>query len=319
LEKQVQSLKEDVEQQKIDFENEKKEWESKQEQKEHKLRARLEASITEKNKFQKQVQTLKEQRIDWQKEKKSLKSDKGKWERENEQVEHGHQATTDLQNENVRLQSDMAKRECELLTLKQLASTTQEQLDEVHGSWQKQCKQLKSNQTEMNSKQTEIDHLNTQLQQLTSQSQDELASKQNEINSKQTEIDRLSTEVRNRPSQSPNDTGYLLELKTLPEILFTYPFEQKLRQSYIRILGVDYERLNPMQWLNDSLIDFWMQWYVPGLSWTTSYFILQTSQIPLFFIYFKKGFQDTKTRPTAIFTFAQLNFTLKCPSLDPSQ
>ena len=34
------------------------------------------------------------------------------------------------------------------------------------------------------------------------------------------------------------------------------------RQHYVTIRVEDYERLEPREWLNDSLVDFWMQWYV---------------------------------------------------------
>lgn len=36
----------------------------------------------------------------------------------------------------------------------------------------------------------------------------------------------------------------------------------KARQHYVTIRVEDYERLEPQEWLNDSLVDFWMQWYV---------------------------------------------------------
>lgn len=36
----------------------------------------------------------------------------------------------------------------------------------------------------------------------------------------------------------------------------------KVRQTYVTIRVKDYERLDPEEWLNDSLVDFWMQWYV---------------------------------------------------------
>jgi hypothetical protein len=69
----------------------------------------------------------------------------------------------------------------------------------------------------------------------------------------------------------------------------------KVRQTYVTIRVKDYERLDPEEWLNDSLVDFWMQWYVASLSLTKSYFILRTSPIPLFFFCFTKGFREAKT------------------------
>ena len=35
----------------------------------------------------------------------------------------------------------------------------------------------------------------------------------------------------------------------------------KVRQHYVTLRVEDYERLQPEEWLNDSLVDFWMQWY----------------------------------------------------------
>jgi Ulp1 family protease len=32
------------------------------------------------------------------------------------------------------------------------------------------------------------------------------------------------------------------------------------RAHYVTVRVEDYERLEPMEWLNDSLVDFWMQW-----------------------------------------------------------
>jgi hypothetical protein len=69
----------------------------------------------------------------------------------------------------------------------------------------------------------------------------------------------------------------------------------KVRQTYVTIRVKDYERLDPEEWLNDSLVDFWMQWYVASLSLTKSSFILRTSPIPLFFFCFTKGFREAKT------------------------
>jgi len=34
----------------------------------------------------------------------------------------------------------------------------------------------------------------------------------------------------------------------------------KVRQHYVTLRVKDYERLEPQEWLNDSLVDFWMQW-----------------------------------------------------------
>jgi hypothetical protein len=34
----------------------------------------------------------------------------------------------------------------------------------------------------------------------------------------------------------------------------------KARKHYVTIRVKDYERLDPEEWLNDSLVDFWMQW-----------------------------------------------------------
>jgi Ulp1 family protease len=34
----------------------------------------------------------------------------------------------------------------------------------------------------------------------------------------------------------------------------------KNREHYLTVRVVDYERLDPGDWLNDTLIDFWMQW-----------------------------------------------------------
>jgi hypothetical protein len=38
----------------------------------------------------------------------------------------------------------------------------------------------------------------------------------------------------------------------------------KQRSHYVTIRVEDYQRLAPEQWLNDSLVDFWMLWYVEG-------------------------------------------------------
>jgi hypothetical protein len=93
----------------------------------------------------------------------------------------------------------------------------------------------------------------------------------------------------------------------------------KVRQTYVTIRVKDYERLDPEEWLNDSLVDFWMQWYVASLSLTKLYFILQTSPIPFLSVCFTKGSREAKTRPVAVFTFSHLIFTLLCSTMDPSQ
>ena len=36
--------------------------------------------------------------------------------------------------------------------------------------------------------------------------------------------------------------------------------KSRQRAHYVTIRVEDYERLEPMEWLNDSLVDFWMQW-----------------------------------------------------------
>jgi len=36
------------------------------------------------------------------------------------------------------------------------------------------------------------------------------------------------------------------------------------RAHFVTISVEDYDRLDPGEWLNDSLVDFWMQWYVMG-------------------------------------------------------
>ena len=37
-------------------------------------------------------------------------------------------------------------------------------------------------------------------------------------------------------------------------------FKSRQTDHYVTILVKDYERLEPTKWLNDSLVDFWMQW-----------------------------------------------------------
>ena len=36
--------------------------------------------------------------------------------------------------------------------------------------------------------------------------------------------------------------------------------KMRQRAHYVTVRVEDYERLEPMEWLNDSLVDFWMQW-----------------------------------------------------------
>lgn len=66
------------------------------------------------------------------------------------------------------------------------------------------------------------------------------------------EQDTIDQDISGKPMPSSKDFN---EEKAVAKV--------KVRQHYVTIRVKDYERLHPEEWLNDSLVDFWMQWYVP--------------------------------------------------------
>jgi hypothetical protein len=173
-------------------------------------------------------------------------------------------------------------------------TATQRQLNDVHDSWQKQTVELASNQSEIVQLQNEIERLTTSAQEVQQQSKNEVivhkTYEQNEINhlktslqevrqellDKQREIDQLTTR-----QQSTNKVHSLMDNETNNHEAIQLDYPQTTRGS-IPIGHAEYVMLNPEQWLNDNLINFWMKWYVPHLSSTKLYFIFKNSPSPSF-------------------------------------